>query len=324
MLIQFAVVGRSLQPPDVERGLMKRSLMATTLLLALATAACGADGGTVAATVNGSNIAADEVTSLVFDTSVEPNPAEFAGYLGLLVQWTIVEQRAEADYGITPSPEEIDVQVQQVLTDFPYTGTLEEFLEEQNVSESAMRRYATQLLINEQVQQELSTTVEAPTDEDAQQAIDEDPNPWTEVCAAHLLVATEEEAQVAMDRLADGEEFAAVASELSLDTGSGANGGDLGCSSPAGYVTEFADATMTAPLGEVVGPVETEFGFHVIVVESRTTSPVAEVRESLLESALSEALNTWFADAIGAATIVVTPEYGTWVTEPTPQVLPPG
>ncbi|RPI20545.1 MAG: hypothetical protein EHM57_07855 [Actinobacteria bacterium] len=302
---------------------MKRSLMAIALVLSLLAAACGSGEPSVAATVNGSEIATDDVTGLLFDTSVEPNAAEFASYLSLLVQWTLVEQQAEADFGIAPSTEEIDAQVQQLLDDSGYTGTLEEFLETQNASEDAFRRYASQVLIEERVQEELTSTVEEPTDEEAQQALDDDPMSWTEVCASHLLVATEEEAQAAMERIAGGEAFADVATELSLDTGSGANGGDLGCASPSGYVAEFADATMTAPIGDVVGPVESEFGFHVIQVESRTTSPVEEVRQSLVDTAVQEALNTWFSDALAAATIEVTPEYGTWVTEPTPQVLPP-
>jgi parvulin-like peptidyl-prolyl isomerase len=305
--------------------MMRRSLIAAPLM-ALLVAACGAGDGdaSVAATVNDAEITTEDVTGLVYDTAVEPNAAQFAGYLGLLVQWKVVEQTAEADFGIVPSPEEVAAEIQQVLADFPFTGTLAEFLEQQNVSESAMRTYAAQLLIEERVEEELAAAVTEVTDAEAQQAIDDDPKAWTEVCAAHFLVATEAEATAAMARVEAGEAFADVASELSLDTGSGANGGDLGCASPAGYVVEFADATMTAPIDEMVGPIETQFGFHVIVVESRTAATVAEVRQALTDAAVTGALDTWFSDALGSAAIVITPEYGTWVTEPTPQVLPPG
>jgi parvulin-like peptidyl-prolyl isomerase len=295
-------------------------------ILALTAASCGAGagGGAVAATVNGTEITADDLNGLVFDNSVEANPTQLAGYLGLLVQWKIVEQQAAADFGITPSPGEIDATIQQTLADFPFTGTLAEFLEQQNVSESAMRLYAAQVLIEERVQEELAATVPVPTDDEAQQAIDADPKSWTEVCAAHLLVATEEEAQDAIARIDGGEQFADVATEVSIDTQSGANGGDLGCASAAGYVTEFADATMTAAIGEVVGPVESQFGFHVIVVSSRTVPTATEATQILTDNAVIAALNTWFGDALTAAEVVVTPEYGSWVTEPTPQVLPPG
>ena len=79
---------------------------------------------------------------------------------------------------------------------------------------------------------------------------------WTQVCASHILVATEEEATNLKTQLDDGGDFAVLATEMSLDTGSGAQGGDLGCASPAGYVGPFADATMTATIGVVTDPVD--------------------------------------------------------------------
>ncbi len=92
-------------------------------------------------------------------------------------------------------------------------------------------------------------------------------------CASHILVATAEEADDVLAQLEDGGDFAALAMELSLDTGSGAAGGVLGCADPEQFVVEFRDAVISAPVGEIVGPVETQFGFHIIVVDEIQEQP---------------------------------------------------
>jgi len=194
---------------------------------------------------------------------------------------------------------------------------------EQNVSEDGLDQYATQLLIEDAVSDALIGSVVMPTLEDAQAEIDANPLEYTQVCASHILVETDEEAQAAVARLDAGEDFTVVAAEVSTDPGSGANGGSLGCSSPAGYVAEFADATMTAPIGEVTEPVESEFGFHIILVEDRTEATAEEVQTIMGDQALFDAVDQWLLDAITNADVVVDEQYGTWEIDPTPRVVPP-
>ena len=89
-----------------------------------------------------------------------------------------------------------------------------------------------------------------------------------EVHARHILVNTEEEAQAAIDRLDAGEDFATVAQELSIGP-SGPDGGDLGFFKKEDMVPEFSDAAFALQLGEISGPVQSPFGWHVIRVEER-------------------------------------------------------
>ncbi len=91
-------------------------------------------------------------------------------------------------------------------------------------------------------------------------------------CTRHILVETEAEANTAVQRLDDGEDFAELAMELSTGP-SGPNGGDLGCSDPGDFVDEFRDAVIAATEGEVTGPVQTDFGWHVILVYGSDTAP---------------------------------------------------
>ena len=87
------------------------------------------------------------------------------------------------------------------------------------------------------------------------------------LCSNHLLVETEEDAADALQRFIDGEAFADLAIELSTGP-SGPSGGDLGCAVEGAFVPEFEAAAYEASSGDVVGPVETEFGWHLIEVES--------------------------------------------------------
>ena len=145
----------------------------------------------------------------------------------------------------------------------------------------------------------------------------EDPITMTRVCAKHILVETLEEAQAVQARLAAGEDFATVAGEVSLDTQS--EGGDLGCTLAGDYVAEFAQAAAEAPLGEVTGPVESDFGFHLILVSERTTPTRIEYLANpggLLSNAQATQIwSDWITSVLESADIWVAEEYGTWTID---------
>lgn len=111
------------------------------------------------------------------------------------------------------------------------------------------------------------------------------------LCSSHILVDTVEEADVVVQRLADGEDFATLAAEVSTGP-SGPNGGDLSCVDTSTFVPEFVDgARLVAPSG-VTGPVESQFGFHVINV--RSMGPLSaenhpEMDQGAIDAALQQA-----------------------------------
>ncbi len=118
-----------------------------------------------------------------------------------------------------------------------------------------------------------------------------------EFCARHILVKVraggdedagheEEEArriaQALLGRVESGSDFGALAKASSEDLGSGANGGDLGCFPAGRMVPEFEDALYKLDEGETSGLVRTNFGYHIIRLESlreEKTLPPAEVEE---------------------------------------------
>lgn len=101
--------------------------------------------------------------------------------------------------------------------------------------------------------------------------------PGLEYNAAHILVETEDEAKAVVDRITAGEDFAALAQELSLDTGSGAAGGELGWFGLGMMVPQFESAVVAlgeGDMGAISAPVQTDFGWHVIkLTETRPTTP---------------------------------------------------
>jgi peptidyl-prolyl cis-trans isomerase D len=107
--------------------------------------------------------------------------------------------------------------------------------------------------------------------------------------ARHILVtgddaAAEAKATQAFQRAKAGEDFAALARELSDDTVSKEAGGDLGEAERADFVGPFADAVWSMEPGEIRGPVRTEFGWHVIKLESASpeiTRSFEDVRAEL-------------------------------------------
>ena len=87
--------------------------------------------------------------------------------------------------------------------------------------------------------------------------------------ARHILVDTEAQAQELKQQIENGADFAALAAEHSKCP-SGASGGDLGEFSQGMMVPEFDKVVFSESIGEVHGPVGTQFGYHLIEITSRT------------------------------------------------------
>ncbi len=124
--------------------------------------------------------------------------------------------------------------------------------------------------------------------------------------AGQTLPPTDEEKAAALARaeeaiaaLQDGEPFADLAKALSNDS-SASSGGELGWSSPDTFVSAFKDAVLNATIGEVIGPIETEFGYHIIQVHAREIRPLTE---SELNTRRQETFTTWLDEQKAAATI---------------------
>jgi len=309
-------------PPFSTKESLLKKLVSLLVPLALVLVACGSGSNAVAATIDGEDIKVSEIEALI-DPGEEDTIAKdvFAQYLGFEIQQRIIANAAEADLGITISEDEIteaaDTLVEESITEEGMTR--EEFLATNGVTEELLHKVAHQQLLETQVREALAADVAEPTQEEIDGVLTDAEGAY---CASHILVATEQEATDVLDRLEAGEDFAALATELSTDTASGAQGGDLGCAPSTNYVTEFADALGTAEVGVPTGPVESEFGFHVILVRDDELPAEADVIEQLKSASIDLAANEWFFEVIEAAEVTVEESYGTWDSSG-PQVVPP-
>jgi len=86
--------------------------------------------------------------------------------------------------------------------------------------------------------------------------------------ARHILVSSEEECNDLKQQISDGADFAEVAAAHS-QCPSGQRGGELGSFSPGMMVPEFDTVVFNDAVGEVHGPVKTQFGYHLIEITSR-------------------------------------------------------
>ena len=87
--------------------------------------------------------------------------------------------------------------------------------------------------------------------------------------ARHILVSTEDECSKLKDQIVKGSDFAKIAMEFS-QCPSGKRGGDLGEFSPGQMVEEFDRVVFNDSVGEVHGPIKTQFGYHLIEITSRS------------------------------------------------------
>lgn len=128
----------------------------------------------------------------------------------------------------------------------------------------------------------------------------------------HILVGTAEEAEEIVALLAEGADFATLATERSTDPGTAVQGGLLGARERGVYVEEFDDAVWAARIGRVLDPVATQFGFHVIEVLDASRTPAAELTSQDRRRLVGAELDVLLGAAVSAASVSIAPRIGVW------------
>jgi peptidyl-prolyl cis-trans isomerase C len=132
--------------------------------------------------------------------------------------------------------------------------------------------------------------------------------PTLEYHASHILVDTQEKSAELLKQIQDGAAFAEVAKANSTD-GSAASGGDLGWFGTGAMVKPFEDAVIAAKVGEVAGPIQTDFGWHLILVtETRNSAAptLDEVRADIGAELQKTAIGDFIKSVTDAAQITRT------------------
>jgi len=132
------------------------------------------------------------------------------------------------------------------------------------------------------------------------------PHEQEQVWARHILVSDKATAQIFREQLLVGTDFASLAAQYSLDTGSKDNGGDLGWFGKGKMIPEFETAAFALQVGEISQPVQTTSGWHIIQVLGHETRPLTETEYT---TAVTAEFNQWLTDQRTGATIVIS---NTW------------
>ena len=227
--------------------------------------------GTVA-TVNGEPISQEELdinynqflqlyAFYGFDVSQDDVKLEARNtMLDNMVTQELLLQEAEKR-GLSVSEEEVEEDIQNMVTN-QYGGSqadLEEAVQQAGMTMDFFKDAKKEELLLTKLQTELVNN----------------PETVDVIKASHILVDTEEEANEIIAQLDGGADFAALAQEKSTDTGSAANGGELGYFAVNGVTTSkmvdaFSQGAQALEVGEYSKtPVQSEFGYHIILVEDK-------------------------------------------------------
>jgi parvulin-like peptidyl-prolyl isomerase len=214
----------------------------------------------------------------------------------------------EVDRELANIKEQVGQQARASGQDLSNQEAYEQALEQNGITEDQLRQDIRENLPIQEVQERVVGDAQ-PSDEEVQKFYDENKaaqftNP-TQRCMRHILFNKDqkEKAEEVKEQLQDGGDFAKLAEENSQDPGSAEQGGDLGCLGKGETVPEFEKAAFDAEQGEVVGPVETEFGYHLIEVtevrseETRLLEEVEpQIRDQLAAAQRDEEFQAWIEE----------------------------
>lgn len=313
---------------------MIKKLLAVVFMLAIAVVwiGCGGLSQSAIAEVDGKVITKNDFDKAVNETrqqyGAESVPAtdsqEYDAFRKQIAERLVIEEVIwhEADkMGVTAKEEDINMQVDTYRQQAGGEEQFENLLKENNLTLDALRDNVRKSLLFQGVYKEATSDIPEITDEEALKYYNEHPAefqaPETRK-VSHILVADEATANKAKARLDAGEDFAAVAREMSTDPGSKDKGGALGDvpSRNSGFVPEFEQAMNQLAAGQTSGLVKSQLGYHIIRVESITPSGKQTFEEAKDQLKMGLKLkkeravfDKWILDAKGKYEIIYAEEY---------------
>lgn len=232
-------------------------------------------------------------------------------YLTFLIHQQVVRVYAD-EHDVDIDSAQVDGLYQQQITELGGPEVFARLLREAGATERDVRSLLEQQVLREGVAE--AVVAEELGEEQLRQEYEERSLEFSQVQVAHILVQSEREAEQLLER-ATPQSFGNLARRFSLDEGSAANGGDLGVQRAVDLVQPFAEAALDIPVGEVGGPVQTDFGWHLLHVIDRQTQPFEEVRETLLQELRGQVFTEWLLARLQTSDVRVNPRYGVFDEE---------
>ena len=313
------------------------SAAVSALVLAGTLSACGAgvakgSGAGVAARVGDEVITVEELSDVVLraleDRAIAAQAAsDKAGFQrSVLTRMVLAEVYDEAarDLDIDVTDEDVTENIAQIEERLGGREQLLQAAAGMGLVEPDIAPFVRSGLLNDAVASKLVEQREV-TEDQIRAAYEANREQFETADVAHILVPAEATARGIIARLRGGEDFAALARTFSTDEGSKAQGGSLGVRPRGSYVKPFEDAVFSARIGAPVGPVQTEFGYHVILVKARTTQTLEQARDELVAQIRGGGREQARAEYLGELSrkmrIRVNPRFGKWDAD-TASVIP--
>ncbi|NLG51472.1 MAG: hypothetical protein GX552_15315 [Chloroflexi bacterium] len=224
-----------------------------------------------------------------FDVTSEAGQEALARLEQQVLDWMIdqvlIEQAAQQN-DITISDELVDSQLKRIKGDDE--ARFADWLSANGLTEETFREQLRMDLVTTAVRDLITASL---------------PRRIEQVHARHILLSDEAAAQAAVDRLQKGENFIAVAREISEDETTRADGGDLGFLPRGVMPPAFDEAAFALQPGGISGAVRSDFGFHIIqVVEIDPARPVTDEMWPVVQQ---RAFDDWLAEQRAEATILM-------------------
>ena len=240
-----------------------------TAALCFSLAACAnSSGGGNVASVNGQAISRAD-----FDRKLESSAAAKQA-LTQMVQQTLLDQYAR-DKKVDVSQAEIDKRETEIKAKYP-AGQFDTMVKQQGYTEQDVQNILKgQIILEKAVAPQVHVT-----DADIKAYFDKNHQVFDkpeQVKARHILVADPNLAKQVLAKIKAGGDWTALAKQYSTDPSSKDKGGDLGYFGRGQMVPQFQDAAFGAKVGQVVGPVKSPFGYHIIQVEDRKPAQKASL-----------------------------------------------
>jgi peptidyl-prolyl cis-trans isomerase C len=233
-------------------------------------------------------------------------------YLDQRAQEVVLVAEAE-ERGLEPDPADVDAQVEQVRANLEDDAAFEQLLSESGIGdETLLRQLIRENLMIQSLYQDVRAAQEIGDDELRTAYVNRRDQfaRGAQACASHILLETVEDAEAVLGELEAGADFAELAAERSTGP-SAEQGGDLGCFTRDRMVAPFAEAAFEAEVGTPVGPVETQFGQHVILVREKrdaSTASFEEVQEQLRSTLVQEATDREVGALVDGSGVITYPD----------------
>jgi foldase protein PrsA len=305
------------------------SPLALILVVALALSACGKTTGpnAPAATIGGDQISRDELASSVslftFLGAIQQQPCggtpdgdetQEAACLRFTLANLIELHLASAyggEHGLTVKDQDVQNAVAGLDQQFG-KDTVDSGLATAGATRDQLADLARKFLLLQQVSK--AVTEDAVGEDQLRKQYEQQLADYTTVEADHILVKTRAEAEAIYRQVtkpgSTRDDFLALAKQTSIDPSAKQNSGALPKQVASQFVQPFADAVLKLDPGEISHPVKSEFGWHVIRLQSETVTSFDDAKDQLLSSASPTAFSDWVRSQVDAEGLVVDPAYG--------------